>query len=630
MTFRVVYPAKGRLLLDGGLNSKFGRDIIDDSESPDCQNVRFEDGAVETRGGSTKLNTAAVGTFVGDSLYVRHTDTGSQTMIVFAGGSAHYLNVSTFITIPSAQSVYTAGTRWGAAEYENYLFAGNGGVVPYKYNGDFTRHGIYPPTTTSTVASQAAGVLTGEYNYKVTNVNTALVESDVGPATATFTAASGTLRVTLPTFAASYGVAARRLYRSDAGAGYRRVATISDNTTTTYDDNVATAVVAGGVVAPTDAGVPVMYRVVLYHQNRLFIIEDANRNFIWYSELGNPYTFKATNFIKIGDATSDLAFGLEVYENNVLVRCANSIHLIYMPDTDPANWKPVRIESPYGSKSPWGAWRYEGNLAFPAIQSDKFVGFASLSGIGLNRDSTFLTVSTAGSDLISNAIEPEMFLVQEAYVENISSIVFKNRAYVAVTHGDAQTKNNRIWVFDFSASNLSKKKRYQWSPDVGVSPTQFAVYGGNLYFISSTSPCHVYQFETSTYADDGVAINSYLWTKEFSADNNPGGNTFKDFRYVKMLVNQSGDYDMDFYHRVDSDLGGGNRENVDLNPGGSLWGTMKWGQAWGGGTAEADKKIFLGSDRGERIQFKFSNQNAVGHKFKVHGIKFYYNEKGFR
>jgi hypothetical protein len=204
MSFRVVYPGKGRVTFDGGMNSKFTRDVIGDNESPDCKNVRFGNGSVETRGGSARVNTAPIGSFVGDSLYVRHVDTGSETMVAFAGGTAWYLQGTSFITIPSAQSLFTAGTRFGAAEYENNLFVGNGGTIPYKYNGDFTRHGIYPPTSTSTVASQATGVLTGDYRYKIVNLNSGLVESDVGPGTATFTAASATLRVSLQTFAASY------------------------------------------------------------------------------------------------------------------------------------------------------------------------------------------------------------------------------------------------------------------------------------------------------------------------------------------------------------------------------------------------------------------------------------------
>lgn len=629
--FRKVYPTKNRINFDGGKNNKFERSIIADNESPDCKNVRFTNGGVETRGGSNKVNTAAIGSFVGDGLYTRHADDGSQTMIAFAGGSAWQLTGTSFITIGSAQSIYTAGNRVSGAEYENHIFFGNGGTIPYKYNGTaWTRHGIYPPTTTSTVTSHATGGLTGDYRWKVSNVNTQLVESDVGPATATLTVAAALARVTLPTFAASYGVSARRLYRTEAGGStFKRVATISDNTTTTYDDNIADGSL--GTTAPTDNGVPPNYSFVCSHNNRLFFIDPANPNYLWYSNLGDPYTVASTNFVKIGDATSDLVKSARPFENNILVSCANSQFLLYMPSTSPTDWELVRLQSPFGTKSPFGLFDFGKSVMFPAMQNDKFVGFAAVNGIGIQPSATFLTVSTAASLLQSDKIEPDMFEIQESYVSNISSMVFKNRAYIAVTYGSGATTNNRIYVYDFSTSELTGQNKSSWSPDTGINPSQFTIYNGSLYFISSTATGFVYQYETSTYNDDGAAIDSYLWTKEFSADNDAGGATFKDFRYVKALLDLSGAYFMNFVHRVDSDSGDGNVIQISLDPESSLWGSMVWGvDTWGGGRDQDDIKIPLGSDRGERIQFKFTNQNTVNQKFKCHGLKFYYNIKGWR
>ena len=83
--------------------------------------------------------------------------------------------------------------------------------------------------------------------------------------------------------------------------------------------------------------------------------------------------------------------------------------------------------------------------------------------------------------------------------------------------------------------------------------------------------------------------------------------------------------------RLDSDSGDGNISQVDLNPGGALWGTATWGGAlWGGGADEMDKKIFLGQLTGKRIQFKFSNQSKVNQKFKLIGLTLTYNLKGQR
>src|SRR5690242_11731953 len=147
----VVFPAHGRALLDGGQNNKYERTIIEDNESPACQNVIFTNGAVETRQGNTKLNTAAVGSFTVDGIYTRRTSSGAESMVVFAGTHMFVLSGTTFQTIASAQSVFTAGVRVATTQYEDHMFIGNGGVIPYKYNGTyFTRHGVPAPASSVT------------------------------------------------------------------------------------------------------------------------------------------------------------------------------------------------------------------------------------------------------------------------------------------------------------------------------------------------------------------------------------------------------------------------------------------------------------------------------------------------
>jgi hypothetical protein len=231
----------------------------------------------------------------------------------------------------------------------------------------------------------------------------------------------------------------------------------------------------------------------------------------------------------------------------------------------------------------------------------------------------------------SERIQPDVFNFNDIYVDRISSMVFQNKAYITVTYGDTATANNRIYVFDFSIANLSKKQAFSWIPWTGLTAEQFSIYGGKLYYQSSAAVGHVYEMNvTGQYSDDGVAINSYFYTKEFSGV--PGDEQQqKDFRYVNLLYEKAGGYFMNLTYRVDSDSGEGNTLAISLDPGGSLWGTMVWGvDDWGAGAAEGEERIFLGQLRGKRIQFKFSNQNTVNQKFKIIGEQFSYNRKGRR
>lgn len=629
--FSRVYPPAQRQLLDGGLNNKFEKSIIEGNESPDCLNVVFSNGKVSTRGGTSKLNTTSVGSFVCDGIYTRHNNANAETMTVWFNGTHYTLGTTTFTTTPSGQSVFTAGIRVASAQYENHIFYGNGGSIPYKYNGtDFTRHGVYEPTTTSTVASQATGSLTGPYSYKVTFVNSQSVESDVGPVSNTFTAASATLRLTsIPVAAQSWGINARRIYRTEtAGSTYLRLTTLNDNTTTQYDDNNLDATL--GVEAPTDNGVPPLYNACVYHSNRLFMNDPANPNFVWYSELANPYTVASTNFIRAGDNTSDIVKGFGVYENHLYVYCENSVWLIYMNSTDPDEWTLLKTKSAYGSKSPFGMFNFGYKQMFPAVQNDKFVGFVALQGVNVDPTVSVLSGGAAGSEISSDKIEPSIFDVSESMVGNISSLVYKNQAWIAVTSGSGNLTNNKIFLFDFSISNVAKDQKFSWAPFDGIAPAQFAVYGGNIYYGSATANGFVYQADTSTYADSGVAIDSYFWTKEFSGLDTDF-NLQKDFRYLNILVDKLGDYSMDINYKVDSDIGDGNLVTLSLNPGGSLWGTMEWGtDSWGGGTEQSEHRLYLANARGKRIQFKFSNQETINQGFGVHGLNFRYNIKGYR
>ena len=626
-----IVPSSGRYTFGGGLNNKFAKALILENESPDCLNVSFSDDAVQSREGITKLNSISVGSFACDGIYTRKTNAQVETMVAWFGGTLWQLATTTFSTIGSAQSVMTAGVRVACAQYENHCFFGNGGVIPYKYNGtNFTRHGVYPPTTTSVIASQAAGVLTGDYRYKVAWVNSQSVVGDVGPTTATFTAAGATLRLsTIPVAPQSYGVAERRLYRTAAGGStYKFVATISDNTTTTYDDNNADS--ALGANAPTDNGVPPNYKAIAYHSDRLFMITGTDSK-VWYSGFAEPYTVASTNFKRIGDNSFDIPQVIDVHENSIFVGCLRSMWLIYLTDpSDASTWELIRISSEYGTRSTFGTFRYNNKLMVPVKMGDKFAGYAAIAGAGVQQDATLLNFSAAGSELKSNKIEPDMFSVESTLETSISAMVYKNKAYIALGYGSGSLNNNRVYHFDFSISSLDKKQEYSWSPWTGITAAQFTMYNSRIYYGSSLADGFVHQIESGVYNDNGSAINSYFWTKEFGGDK-ADYNFHKDFRYANLLISKLGNYSMDFFYRVDSEVGNGNKVTISLTPGGSLWGSMIWGiDSWGGGVDEDDLKQFLGTANGKRIQFKFTNQNVLNQRFKVVGLNFAYNKKGFR
>jgi len=627
--FEVIYPPKGnKITFDGGFNNKFSKQLILDNESPDCLNVVFGNRSVQTRGGTDKFNTTSVGTFVNHGLYTRHDNSGAETMVAWYNGTLYYASGTAFAEVASAVSIYTAGVRVTAAEYENYMFFGNGSSTPYKYNGaHFTRHGIPQPTSAATVATDSTGVLSGTYQYKVAYVNSALVAGDVNTATDAITfAGEKALISSIPVAPTSFGVNSRYLYRTLAsGVVFYYLDEIADNTTTTYADNTPDSSL--GSVAPTDQGEPPNYSYLLFHQARLFGV-DPSDNLVKYSELGNPYVWKATNFRRIGDTTFDIPTGLSVYDNSIYVYCKSSIWLIYMESTDDTTWRDIRVRSSYGSNSPFMPFLYNNRVMFAATEGGEFVGFGALSGASMDPSASLLTASVVNSDLQSNMIEPDMRNIPNASISKISGIVFKNKAYIAVTYGAGETANNRLYHFDFSMENLRKSQKFMWSPWSGIEPEQFTICGNNLYFATSNDSGHVYQMLTDTYNDDGSAINSYYWTKEYDLG---APNWQKDFRWLNLLYGLFGDYFMNITIKVDSDKGSGTTEQIYVDQGGTNWLAFNWGDdIWDAGKDDKQVKRSLGRYKGKRIQFKFDNQNTVNQAFKVIEMDITFNLRGKR
>ncbi len=113
---------------------------------------------------------------------------------------------------------------------------------------------VSAPLSTPTVENGTlAGNLstaTGTYKYKVTYV-TAFGETDPSAASATVTTTVGSVNLTVIPTSGEVNVISRKIYRTAEGiAGtYRLVATLANNTATTYTDTLADANL--GVDAPT-------------------------------------------------------------------------------------------------------------------------------------------------------------------------------------------------------------------------------------------------------------------------------------------------------------------------------------------------------------------------------------------
>lgn len=106
------------------------------------------------------------------------------------------------------------------------------------------------PTAPTAAVSATAGVLTGTYEYAVTLV-TASGETLASPVSNPVSPSAKQVNLTAIPVGGT-GTTARNIYRDKNGAGnWRLIATIADNTTTTYADNISDATHDSGALQPT-------------------------------------------------------------------------------------------------------------------------------------------------------------------------------------------------------------------------------------------------------------------------------------------------------------------------------------------------------------------------------------------
>lgn len=629
---KIEYPLPA---FDGGLNNKYEPYTIADNELPACLNAYANDlGGVQTRYGSSKLNTTAVGSFANHGLFTLRRDSGNQTMVGWWNGSLYTLNTTTFVTVPSAQSVYTAGQYVCEVMYQDLAFFGNGYSTNYKWNGtEFTRMGIEVPNSGPGVVTNGAGnVPIGDVQYKVSYVNSYVVEGDVGTATTTqAVAASSVVSLTsLPLAPTSFGVAARKIYRKDASTSgdYKLVTTINDNTTTTYTDNIATT--ALGTTAPTDQGIPPKFDMAVVHKERIFF-KTPGDPFIYYSELGNPFVVKVLNFQKVGDGDGEITRGLGVQSDSVVCYKDTAPWLIYMADTDPSNWAVVKTDAKYGAAGHFSIVDYEKYQMYLGYNFEGVVNFAALQGGAVSPDIADLTVANIIADSKSDKVEPDIRLFRSTQLPKVFGIRYDNKLFFAVPYGASATSNTRVYVFDYFQRDKDRASGAWWPMTYPWSITYMTIFNGFLYAAINEATGFVYRLEVpDVYGDDGTAITSYAWTKEFEGQDDVKEN-HKDFRRLNLTMGTLGSWNVGVSYRLDADPGDGNLKLVDISPGGGIWGSLIWGVGnWGGGSTRKQFKIELGTAAGVKIQFKFDNQSTLGRAFKVLRGALFFSRRGRR
>ena len=628
--FQITVP-----VLDGGLNTKNTPPTLPMNESPDLNDVVFDDyGAVGTRNGTLLLNTAAIASASIDMLESYVQNDGTRMLLAGCASGIHALSGTTFAPVTESTGLYTAGVAIHYAQQNNVMFFQNGTQRPYKYNGtEFTNAGNSAPTGTVSLVCGAAGTLTGSYDYAFTAVNSYAAQSDYAVLAASLTVAAGEIILTdIPTWPASSGVNTVNLYRNTAGAsGVYWLVTAISNGVSAYTDNNSDSTLV--IEAPDDQGQMPTVKYMVSYKERIFCAGNAtNPMRLYFSKATEPEVFPSTNYIDVGTGDGLPIKALAVYSNSIVVhkndgKGQGTIYLLYLPDStdvsDASNWYLFKAPAAFGAVS-HKAQAFFSNL----LGYINRYGFYAFSGQDIAASAADSSVGKFLTDSHTFKIEPDVFDINESLIEGCAAIQYKNKIWLAVPKGSTSTANNYVYQYDFVRASSESRQIGAWGRFDSLNINDFTVHDGELYGGSSLEDGFVYKLDTGT-SDNGSAIDSYYKTAEISGLPEHRDHT-KVWRYVFLTVDTPGNWNMSMNYIVDARNESGTLVSVNLDDQGNDWGSMVWGSdIWGGELTRDRKRIILKNAVSKTIQLKFST-NTADQYWKVHEIQFVYNLRSRR
>lgn len=615
--------------LDGGYNTKDSPSRIGPYETPDALNVVFNDrGSAWTRDGTAYLNTQAIGSspIDGQASY-------NGSMVAWAGGNMYRASIvtngagtgvpstCTWVTIASAEGRFSSGVKVAHGVYQNILFCSDGTNGPWKYTGPtaFYNMGIATPASAPAASGTSAGsIATGTYYYGVSFVNSQAVEGEIGPITTVAITTSSTIGlVSVPVGTSIQGVDKRRIYRGTQVDGpFRRVGEIANNTTTTYADTTANE--AEGTESVEDASSPTPFTTIQLHQEMLFFDDSSNRSLLRWTDPTVPFISQAENFEPIDNGDGEVILAVASQDSFLTAfKYNNNTSIETVDPLDTLTWVKRRSPSNLGIVGPRAFTNTSNGIVFVGRQNNKLTGLHYLNGSNVveTSDGKLRTLS------ISEKIEYDLLnLIPDSAWANMAIGNFKNQLYIA--YASEQTRNTKIFWLDLNRIGTEGQPG-SWAPWDGIEVTGFCIHDGHLYAGGSASDGRVYRLNVGAYNDVGAAIDSYYWTKEIGGESDASLDSYiKDFRAVYIWQEKLGNFNMSVRWRVDGDTGSGNGQDISLAGGGSTWGSMVWGvDPWGGTRRDFSTRIPIGKLKGNRIQFRFDNQNTANQAFKVHRME---------
>ena len=310
-----------------------------------AQNCRFEEepGALDKRGALYYLNSGSMGANPTVGLYRYYTSSGLAIWVGINGTTAYSINDSG--TVTALRTGLTDGKRCSFVTVRDKLIVSNGFDNMWSWDGDTTNNVTWELGACKAVLGSGAGNLdaSADYYYAIT------FDADVvvnGAFSNTVSTDGSNQKIELTEIPLGpTGTTNRKIYRTEGdGSALKLVATLADNTTTTYSDNIADGSLTTAYAAVTD-DMP-KGSILNPHRERLFITGDPSApSKIYYSNPYLPHYIQQTtnlDYMEISPDDGDEIMGIPIQLGVMVCIKKNSIRKVHVTSAisgaDPETW----------------------------------------------------------------------------------------------------------------------------------------------------------------------------------------------------------------------------------------------------------------------------------------------------
>jgi len=344
-----------------------------------ANNIEYSEGLMRKEGGSSLHNASAItGTPTILSGYDWNPTAAIQRAIIYTSGGKLIKDADdAFVTQTelktgldtSAMGVFVAGGLEASGNTRK-LFFFNGVDAPQVLSADGSTTadlgatGVTAPgAVTVALAGAGAGNLDTSvvYTWKVTYVN-ANGETEAGTVSANISPTGGDGQVALTAIPVSSHttVTSRKIYRTEGGdSTYKLLTTLTDNTTTTYTDNIADGSLGATAPSTNSAGTqPSDWSGTnqpsfgVNHEGRMWTAGNANDpHRLYYSETDDHEDMTSSIPVYAGEGEKLIA-GISFKGFLIVWKFPLGVYAVDTTDVTASNWKVVRLNNSTGCASP--------------------------------------------------------------------------------------------------------------------------------------------------------------------------------------------------------------------------------------------------------------------------------------